>query len=461
MKYTHTKIPALIFSFVVLIALSGCGSSGIPSESTLVGGVPVAPPPATTPPATTPPATTPPATTPPITTPPPVITPPVCDTSVGLLTQQQPSLFEDVSKPMISDYGSAIARGDTFTIQSADPLVHIGSIEWWGWYTSQTFIDTDFLDDFTIEIYEFDNGVPKIHPLYSIHIGDIIEDAVFTREGAIHGNSGHDQYWAITWNGGSIAPLFSHRYEALFFNNPIELESGKQYLLSIINNKADGGVYNFTKPYPENQPEFYPDDQLADLAWSWLRVDHDLNNQVSSWERKIGDTVWSEISSSNVYNPDLAFSLYDCAGNVNPIVYLHGNSNGSVYRISNLKIANNTYNIKFKRGTGGNMSGDLEFKDINDATVAADAINALLNTQLPSPPVDATASNTLTPQSDAQYYVPHFVDQGDAVAVENAGPGLQFPNPPAPWFTTVPDAFIPASQNVMYTDFILLGKNVQ
>ncbi len=395
------------------------------------------------------------------------VTPPVCDAGVGLLTQQQPSLFEHVGKPMVSDYGSAIARGDTFTIQSADPLVHIGSIEWWGWYSSPTSTDTDFLDDFTLEIYEFDNGVPKIHPLYSIHIGDIIEDAVFTREGVIHGNSGHDQYWINAWNLGSGDPLFLHRYEALFFNNPIELESGKKYLLSIVNNKPDGGFYNFTEPYPAHEPEFYVDDWFVDLAWSWARVNHELDDQVSSWERKTGDNTWNEIAttpgSNDPYNPDLAFSLYDCAGNVDPIIYLAVDSvyGDSVYRISNLKIGNNKYNIKFKRGVGSNMHGDLEFTDTDAAITASDAINALLNAKLPSPPTGATATNDHSLWSKEQYYVPYFTTYGEAVAVENAGPGLYLPNTPAPWFTTVPNAFIPASTDAMYTDFILLEKDVK
>lgn len=43
MKQIHTKILTLILSFLALVALSGCGSSGIPSDDTLVGGGSLAP----------------------------------------------------------------------------------------------------------------------------------------------------------------------------------------------------------------------------------------------------------------------------------------------------------------------------------------------------------------------------------------------------------------------------------
>ena len=44
MKLKHTKLMTLIFSIVSLFALSGCGSSGMPSDDQLVGGTPVGTP---------------------------------------------------------------------------------------------------------------------------------------------------------------------------------------------------------------------------------------------------------------------------------------------------------------------------------------------------------------------------------------------------------------------------------
>ncbi len=420
MKQIHIKILASILSFVILLLLSGCGSSGTVSNDQLVDGTPV------------------------------------CDTGVGLQFQQQPDLIERSDQPMVSDYGELIARGDTFTIPGDGSVTHIGSIEWWGWY--KVIGNMNFLDDFTLEIYEFDNGVPKTQPLYSIHIGDIIENAVFTRDGEMRGSTGTNSYWTLNTNLTDQGSIHIHRYEALFTNNPIELESGKQYLLSIVNNGSDGGLYLFNDPNP---PTFIKDPGMINLPWSWARADHELNDQSSSWERNTANTVWSEISTvpgnpTDPYNPDLAFSLYDCAGNVNPIVYLQGDS---VYRISNLLIDDKEYNIKFKWGTGSSMHGDLEFKDdVDAATMASDAINALLNTQLPTPPVaTASTNNTSFPHNQGSYKVPWFVEHGEAVVVENIGPDEHFPNAPAPWFRGSIDAFVPAATSVMYADFILLG----
>ncbi len=374
----------------------------------------------------------------------------------GLLVQQQPALFEDSRQPMVSDFGRSIARGDTFTIQSDSPVVHIGAIEWWGRYEAPSSTPMDFLDDFTLEIHEFENGEPKAQPLYSIHIGDIIENAVFTRAGGIRGNSGSDRYWVIANDLGTGAGLLLHRYEALFTNNPIELASGEQYQLSIVNNAADGGLYIFNDPEP---PTFIGDPGMTSLPWIWARVDHNVDDQSSSWERDTGDTAWSEISDPDVYNPDLAFSLYDCAGNVDPIVYLHGDG---VYRISNLPIGDKEYNLKFKKGTPSNMSGDLEFFTEEEAAVAADAMNAALNAQLPTPPVDTTSTNLSFPHSTAVYVVPWAVvggDGGGAAAVQGIGPGEQFPGAHDPWFR-LGTAFIEDADSAMYTDFIKLGEVV-
>jgi hypothetical protein len=377
----------------------------------------------------------------------------------GLLVQQQPALFEKSDQPMVSDFGSSIARGDTFTIPGDGALVHIGSVEWWGWYEVPSFTEMDFYDDFTLEIYVFENGEPKAQPLYSIHIGDIIENAVFTRAGGIRGNSGHDPYWVVANDLGTGRGLLLHRYEALFTDNPIELESGKQYLISIVNNEADGGLYIFNDPEP---PTFIGDPGMTNLPWSWARVDHDVDDQSSSWERDTGDTgdsAWREISDPDVYNPDLAISLYDCAGNVDPIVYLHGDG---VYRISNLPIGDKEYNLKFKWGTPSNMSGDLEFFTEVEAAAAADAMNAVLNAQLPAPPVDTTSTNLSSSRSDAVYVVPWAIVEGDgggAAAVQGIGPGEQFPDAPAPWFR-LGTAFIVDADSAMYTDFIKLGEVV-
>jgi hypothetical protein len=375
----------------------------------------------------------------------------------GLLVQQQPTLFEDSSEPMVSDFGELIARGDTFTIPGDGSLVHIGSVEWWGWYELSSSTEMDFLDDFTLEIYEFENGEPKAQPMYSIHIGDIIENAVFTRAGVIRGNSGHDPYWVVANDLGTGRGLLLHRYEALFTDNPIELESGKQYLLSIVNNEADGGLYIFNDPEP---PTFIGDPGMMNLPWSWARVDHEIDDQSSSWERDTGDTAWSEVSSPDPYNPDLAFSLYDCAGNVDPIVYLHGDG---VYRISKLPIGDTEYNLKFKWGTPSTMSGDLEFFAGVEAAAAADAMNTGLSAQLPAPPVDTTSTNLSFPHSEAVYVVPWEIiggDEGGAVAVQGIGPGEQFPDRAAPWFRLDTPTFIPDADSAMYADFIKLGEVV-
>jgi hypothetical protein len=369
------------------------------------------------------------------------------------LVQQQPALFEHSGQPMVSDFGELIARGDTFTIPGNGSLVHIGSVEWWGWYQVPSSTEMDFLDDFTLEIYEVENGEPKALPRYSFPIGDIIENAVFTRAGGIRGNSGGDRYWVIANDLGTGAGLLLHRYEALFTDSPIELESGKQYLISIVNNEADGGLYIFNDPEP---PTFIGDPGMMNLPWSWARVDHDVDDPSSSWERDTGDTTWSEVSSPESYNPDLAFSLYDCAGNVDPTVYLHGDG---VYRISNLPIGDKEYNLKFKKGTPSNMSGDIEFFTEEEAAAAADAMNAVLNAQLPTPPADTTSTNLSFPDSAAVYVVPWAVIGGEAAAVQGIGPGEQFPDAPAPWFR-LGTAFIGATDSVMYTDFIKLGTVV-
>jgi hypothetical protein len=366
----------------------------------------------------------------------------------GLLTQQQPSNFADSREPMVSDHGSGIERGDTFTIQSASPTVSIGAVEWWGWYEGTGFGEMDFLDDYTLNIYPFENGAPVAQPVFSSHIGDIVENAVPKPGGGIRAR---DRSWMVAHDLGSGAGILQHRYEALFTDNPIQLNSGEQYLLSVVNNEPKGGIYIFDDPNP---PVFIVDPSVTDLSWNWARADHSIDDQSSSYERPTGATAWSEISTPDVYSPDLAFSLYDAGGNVDPLVYLAADG---VYRISNLRIGDKEYNVKFKWGTGSNISGDLEFFTVEEAVQAANAINALLNDQSPIPPNDTTSTNLSFPGSAAVYVVPFAVDQGAAIAVESIGPGEQFPNPPAPWFLGM-TAFIPAAQNVMYADFLLIGQ---
>ncbi len=380
----------------------------------------------------------------------------------GLLVQQQPALFEDSVEPMVSDSGQSITRGDTFTIPGDGSSVPIGSVEWWGWYTVGTRDHIDFLDDFTLEIYEFENGVPKAQPLYSIHIGDIIENAVFTRAGVIRGSSRSDR-WVVAHDLTNIGGgLTLQRYEALFTENPIELESGRQYLLSIVNNNADGGLYFFEedKPYPEYPPTWIGDSAFEDLPWNWARVDNEVGDPSSSWERS-GDTAWREIfdeddPDAGVYNPDLAFSLYDCAGNVDPIVYL--NYDG-VYRISNLPIGDTEYNLKFVHGNGASMKAHIEFKNYEDAAAASDAINAVLNAQLPDPPVDTVSTNLSFLKSESIYVVPIMEGGEGLVAVmQGIGPEEGYQNDP-PWFRGE-SAFVDATDEAMYTVFIKLGEVV-
>ena len=386
----------------------------------------------------------------------------------GLLVQQQPALFEDSVEPMVSDSGQSITRGDTFTIPGDGSSVPIGSVEWWGWYTVGTRDHIDFLDDFTLEIYEFENGVPKTDPLHSFPIGDVIENAVFTRAGVIRGSS-RDDRWAVAHDLGTDigGGMMLQRYEALFTENPIELESGRQYLLSIVNNNADGGLYFFEdgKPYPEYPPLWAGIVGLENLAWNWARVDNEVGDPSSSWERS-GETAWREIfdeddpeaddPDAGVYNPDLAFSLYDCAGNVDPIVYLHFDG---VYRISNLPIGDTEYNLKFVHGHGASMKAHTEFKSYEDAAAASDAINTVLNAQLPDPPVDTVSTNLSFPKSESIYVVPIMEsEKGSVVVMQGIGPEEGFENDPS-WFRGE-SAFVDATDKAMYTVFIKLGEVV-
>ncbi len=366
----------------------------------------------------------------------------------GLYVQQQPWNFADSREPMASDHGSGIERGDTFTIQSANPTVSIGAVEWWGWYDGAGITEMDFLDDYTISIYPFENGVPTTQPVFSSHIGDIVENAVPKPGG---GSRGRDGSWMVAHDLGSDAGLLQHRYEALFTDNPIQLNSGEQYLFSVVNNEPKGGIYIFDDPNP---PVFIVDPGMTDLSWNWARVDHSVGDPSSSYERATGATTWSEISTPDVNSPDLAFSLYDAGGNVDPIVYLAGDS---VYRISNLWIGDKEYNVKFKWGTSASMSGDLHFFTEEDAVQAANAINALLNAQSPIPPNDTTSTNMAFPRTGPLFHVPFAVVADEAVAVQSLGPGEYVPNRPAPWFVG-PTDLIPASHNVMYADFLLIGQ---
>lgn len=152
--------------------------------------------------------------------------------------------------------------GDNFFIGRAST---INEVRWWGFYAGVN--ESRDGDNFTISIYDMNNGFPLSQPLYLRNLGDVGGVPVRNVEGP---------------GGGSF------EFEYLTAIEAVTLQPG-QYLLSIVNETfCDNDGYGC-----------YSSERLWD-NWYWETTPQ----RGTSWQRQSDTSEWI------ANNSELAFSLF-------------------------------------------------------------------------------------------------------------------------------------------------------
>ncbi len=187
----------------------------------------------------------------------------LCNTGVAFSTIIFDNGAELENSGMSSDYDAYTKDGYTWYVQAGDTFElssnsTLASIRWWGFNVGGDLYKEN---DFTINIFDLNNGIPDTNPFYSYQPQSVSRQAVTQ-------NSTNFEYFSVL--------------------DPVVLNSNTLYLLSIVNNSAT------------------PND-LTD-HWVWLRsIDDGFDDTHYSRQSNVGTPVnWT-----GTFMHDLAFQMYD------------------------------------------------------------------------------------------------------------------------------------------------------